>query len=571
MTTAKWMLYAKKADFNGIGTHFHISPVIARIIRNRDVCGDENIEKYLRGTWKDLYSPHRLKDADLAAGLLLEKIQQGKRIRIVGDYDIDGVCSTYLLYKGLKRLGAAVDYEIPDRIKDGYGINIQIVEAAAEDNIDTILTCDNGISAIDQMKRARELGMTVIVTDHHDIVKVGEEDVLPEADAIVNPKQSADTYPWKEICGGMVAYKLIQVLFEEYGIDRQEWLDMLELAAIATVGDVMKLKDENRIVVKEGLKKLANTKIQGLVSLMEKNTLDPEHISAYHVGFVLGPCLNASGRLKTAQMAMELLLAENKAQADELADALKALNDERKDMTKDGTDAAIEQVETELKDDKVLVVFLPDCHESLAGIVAGRIREYYNKPVFVLTRAEGCAKGSGRSIEAYHMFHALVEVKDLLLKFGGHPMAAGFSLEEANIEEFRRRLNENAAKRLTEDDFIPRVWIDVPMPFEYITESLIRELELLEPFGQGNEKPQFALKSLKIRSARVFGRNRNVVKLSLMNERGFSMDGVVFTEGDLFMEEMGNSQSMDIIYYPTINEYNGNRSLQLVVKDWKFH
>ena len=571
MTTAKWMLYAKKADFNGIGTHFHISPVIARIIRNRDVCGDENIEKYLRGTWKDLYSPHRLKDADLAAGLLLEKIRQGKRIRIVGDYDIDGVCSTYLLYKGLKRLGAAVDYEIPDRIKDGYGINIQIVEAAAEDNIDTILTCDNGISAIDQMKCARELGMTVIVTDHHDIVKVGEEDVLPEADAIVNPKQSADTYPWKEICGGMVAYKLIQVLFEEYGIDRQEWLDMLELAAIATVGDVMKLKDENRIVVKEGLKKLANTKIQGLVSLMEKNTLDPEHISAYHVGFVLGPCLNASGRLKTAQMAMELLLAENKAQADELADALKALNDERKDMTKDGTDAAIEQVETELKDDKVLVVFLPDCHESLAGIVAGRIREYYNKPVFVLTRAEGCAKGSGRSIEAYHMFHALVEVKDLLLKFGGHPMAAGFSLEEANIEEFRRRLNENAAKRLTEDDFIPRVWIDVPMPFEYITESLIRELELLEPFGQGNEKPQFALKSLKIRSARVFGRNRNVVKLSLMNERGFSMDGVVFTEGDLFMEEMGNSQSMDIIYYPTINEYNGNRSLQLVVKDWKFH
>ena len=333
----------------------------------------------------------------------------------------------------------------------------------------------------------------------------------------------------------------------------------------------MKLKDENRIVVKEGLKKLANTKIQGLVSLMEKNTLDPEHISAYHIGFVLGPCLNASGRLKTAQMAMELLLAENKAQADELADELKALNDERKDMTQEGTEAAILQVETELKDDKVLVIFLPDCHESLAGIVAGRIRERYNKPVFVLTRAEGCAKGSGRSIEAYHMFRALVEVKDLLLKFGGHPMAAGFSLEEANIEEFRRRLNENAKERLTEDDFIPRVWIDVPMPFEYITESLIQELELLEPFGQGNEKPQFALKSLKIRSARVFGRNRNVVKLSLMNERGFSMDGVVFTEGDLFMEEMGNSRNMDIIYYPTINEYNGNRSLQMVVKDWKFH
>mgnify|MGYP002615106677 CR=1 FL=1 len=571
MTTAKWMLYAKKADFNGIGTHFHISPVIARIIRNRDVCGDENIEKYLRGTWKDLYSPHRLKDADLAAGLLLEKIRQGKRIRIVGDYDIDGVCSTYLLYKGLKRLGAAVDYEIPDRIKDGYGINIQIVEAAAEDNIDTILTCDNGISAIDQMKRARELGMTVIVTDHHDIVKVGEEDVLPEADAIVNPKQSADTYPWKEICGGMVAYKLIQILYEKAGIDREEWLAMIEFAAIATVGDVMKLQDENRIVVKEGLRRAAQTKSVGLRKLVEKNNLDITALSAYHIGFVIGPCLNAGGRLQTAKLALRLLLCEDEQLADELAQELKDLNDQRKDMTADGLVQAAEQVEAKYMDDKVLVVFLPDCHESLAGIIAGRLREKYHKPSFVLTRAEDGVKGSGRSIEGYHMFEALVEVKGLLSKFGGHPMAAGFSLEEANIEEFRRRLNENAKERLTEDDFIPRVWIDVPMPFEYITESLIQELELLEPFGQGNEKPQFALKSLKIRSARVFGRNRNVVKLSLMNERGFSMDGVVFTEGDLFMEEMGNSRNMDIIYYPTINEYNGNRSLQMVIKDWKFH
>ena len=335
MTTAKWMLYAKKADFNGIGTHFHINPVIARIIRNRDVCGDENIEKYLRGTWKDLYSPHRLKDADLAAGLLLEKIRQGKRIRIVGDYDIDGVCSTYLLYKGLKRLGAAVDYEIPDRIKDGYGINIQIVEAAAEDNIDTILTCDNGISAIDQMKRARELGMTVIVTDHHDIVKVGEEDVLPEADAIVNPKQSADTYPWKEICGGMVAYKLIQILYEKAGIDREEWLAMIEFAAIATVGDVMKLQDENRIVVKEGLRRAAQTKSVGLRKLVEKNNLDITALSAYHIGFVIGPCLNAGGRLQTAKLALRLLLCEDEQLADELAQELKDLNDQRKDMQTD--------------------------------------------------------------------------------------------------------------------------------------------------------------------------------------------------------------------------------------------
>ena len=569
----KWVIAAKRADFNQIGQQFHIDPVIARLIRNRDVVGEEKIKEYLLGTIDTIPSPWLMKDMKKAVDILEKKIQQQAKIRIIGDYDIDGVTSTYILLKGLTRIGANVDTYIPDRVADGYGIHAHLIERAETDRIDTIVTCDNGIAAIDQIAEAKELGMTVVITDHHDIQvdEVSETEIMPSADAIVNPKRKDSKYPFSEICGAMVAYKLIQVLFEEYGIDRQEWLDMLELAAIATVGDVMKLKDENRIVVKEGLKKLANTKIQGLVSLMEKNTLDPEHISAYHVGFVLGPCLNASGRLKTAQMAMELLLAENKAQADELADALKALNDERKDMTKDGTDAAIEQVETELKDDKVLVVFLPDCHESLAGIVAGRIREYYNKPVFVLTRAEGCAKGSGRSIEAYHMFHALVEVKDLLLKFGGHPMAAGFSLEEANIEEFRRRLNENAKERLTEDDFIPRVWIDVPMPFEYITESLIRELELLEPFGQGNEKPQFALKSLKIRSARVFGRNRNVVKLSLMNERGFSMDGVVFTEGDLFMEEMGNSQSMDIIYYPTINEYNGNRSLQLVVKDWKFH
>ena len=569
----KWFVINKGADFAGIAKRFGISPVTARLIRNRGVMGDEAIARYLKGGIGELYDPHLLLDSDRLTDILVQKISEQKKIRVIGDYDIDGVMSTYILYKGITRCGGSVDFQIPDRMKDGYGINDHLIEQADEAGIDTIITCDNGIAAIDQIAEAKELGMTVVITDHHDIQvdEVSETEIMPSADAIVNPKRKDSKYPFSEICGAMVAYKLIQVLFEEYGIDRQEWLDMLELAAIATVGDVMKLKDENRIVVKEGLKKLANTKIQGLVSLMEKNTLDPEHISAYHVGFVLGPCLNASGRLKTAQMAMELLLAENKAQADELADALKALNDERKDMTKDGTDAAIEQVETELKDDKVLVVFLPDCHESLAGIVAGRIREYYNKPVFVLTRAEGCAKGSGRSIEAYHMFHALVEVKDLLLKFGGHPMAAGFSLEEANIEEFRRRLNENAAKRLTEDDFIPRVWIDVPMPFEYITESLIRELELLEPFGQGNEKPQFALKSLKIRSARVFGRNRNVVKLSLMNERGFSMDGVVFTEGDLFMEEMGNSQSMDIIYYPTINEYNGNRSLQLVVKDWKFH
>ena len=579
MTQTKWMLHAKKADFNKIAENFGISPVTARIIRNRGIEDMESIRHYLHGSIEDLHDPRLLPDMEKAVGILRRKAAEGKTIRIVGDYDIDGVCSTYLLYRALKRIGARVDYEIPDRIKDGYGINEMIIEAAASDGIDTILTCDNGIAAVSQIARAKKLGMTVIVTDHHDIlVEENEEDlpeggreVLPPADAIVNPKLRGCAYPFTGICGGMVAFKLVQVLFEESGVLAQEWLDMLEIAAIATVGDVMKLQGENRIIVKEGLRCLGHTSNLGLKKLIEKNNLVPGSITAYHIGFVIGPCLNASGRLQTAKIALSLLLCEDEEEADRMAMELKELNDQRKDMTQAGIDQAAAMVEERYLDDKVLVVFLPDCHESLAGIVAGRLRERYNKPSFVLTRAEGCAKGSGRSIEAYHMFHALVEVKDLLLKCGGHPMAAGFSLEEKDVDEFRRRLNENARERLTEEDFIPRVWIDVAMPFEYIPEPFVRELELLEPYGQGNEKPQFAQKSMVIRSAHVMGRNRNVVRLSLVNERGVSMDGVVFTDGDLFMEEKGNSRLMDVIYYPGINEYNGNRNLQIVVKDWKFH
>ena len=579
MTQTKWMLHAKNADFNKIAENFGISAVTARIIRNRGIEDMESIRHYLHGSIEDLHDPRLLPDMEKAVGILRRKAAEGKTIRIVGDYDIDGVCSTYLLYRALKRIGARVDYEIPDRIKDGYGINEMIIEAAASDGIDTILTCDNGIAAVSQIARAKKLGMTVIVTDHHDIlVEENEEDlpeggreVLPPADAIVNPKLRGCAYPFTGICGGMVAFKLVQVLFEESGVLAQEWLDMLEIAAIATVGDVMKLQGENRIIVKEGLRCLGHTSNLGLKKLIEKNNLVPGSITAYHIGFVIGPCLNASGRLQTAKIALSLLLCEDEEEADRMAMELKELNDQRKDMTQAGIDQAAAMVEERYLDDKVLVVFLPDCHESLAGIVAGRLRERYNKPSFVPTRAEGCAKGSGRSIEAYHMFHALVEVKDLLLKFGGHPMAAGFSLEEKDVDEFRRRLNENARERLTEEDFIPRVWIDVAMPFEYITEPFVRELELLEPYGQGNEKPQFAQKSMVIRSAHVMGRNRNVVRLSLVNERGVSMDGVVFTDGDLFMEEKGNSRLMDVIYYPGINEYNGNRNLQIVVKDWKFH
>lgn len=572
MTESIWMLHAKKADFDGLAARFHISPVTARIIRNRDIEDEAAFDRYLNGSLEDLYSPGLLPDMKEAVKRIRRAVKEKRRLRIVGDYDIDGVCATAVLYKGFARIGADADYVIPERIRDGYGINEQIIEAAAADGIETLVTCDNGIAAISQIARAKELGLEVIITDHHDIQTDGETgaDLMPPADAIVNPKRRDSRYPWPEICGAMVAFKLIGALYDSYGIGRQEWLELLEFAAIATVGDVMKLKDENRIVVKEGLKRLACTENPGLNSLILKNAIDPANISAYHIGFVLGPCLNASGRLQTAELAVELLLCGDPARADDIAEELKELNDKRKAMTQENVEAAAEQVEKELSGDKVLVIFLPGCHESLAGIVAGRIRERYNKPVFVLTRAEGCAKGSGRSIEAYHMFHALVEVKDLLLKFGGHPMAAGFSLEESDIGEFRRRLNENAEDRLTEDDFIPRVWIDAAMPFEYVTEELIGDLERLEPFGQGNEKPQFAQKSMAVRSVRVMGRNRNVVRLSLANERGFSMDGIIFGDGDAFLEEMGSRRRIDIIYYPTVNEYNGNRTLQVVVKAWKF-
>lgn len=575
MMEATWMLYAKKADFNGLAREFGISPVTARIIRNRDIEGSAAFRRYLKGGLKDLYDPELLPDMELAADILLKAAEEGKRIRIVGDYDIDGVCATCILYQGLKRLGVNADYVIPERIRDGYGINEHIIAQAGEEGVELILTCDNGIAAISQIALAKELGMTVVITDHHDIQKETvedgtERDLMPAADAIVNPKRSDSRYPFGEICGAMVAFKLIQVLYRRRRVPEAEWLELLELAAVATVGDVMKLKDENRIVVKEGLRRLASTKNLGLQKLMEKNNLDPSAVTAYHIGFVLGPCLNASGRLQTAKLAVSLLLCTDPEEADRIAEELKSLNDQRKDMTQEGVEEAVVQVEERYSRDKVLVVYLPDCHESLAGIVAGRIRERYNKPSFILTRAEGCAKGSGRSIDAYHMFHGLVEVKDLLLKFGGHPMAAGFSLAEENIDEFRRRLNENAEDRLTEADFIPRVWIDAAMPFEYITEPLIRELELLEPFGQGNEKPWFAQKAMSVRSARVMGRNRNVVKLSLVNERGMAMDAVIFTEGDLFMEEMGSSRVMDIVYYPNVNEYNGNRTIQIVVKHWKF-
>ncbi len=567
---AIWMLQTKRADFDGLAKRFNISPVTARIIRNRDITGEDEINRYLYGTLADLYDPHLLKDMDRAVCILREKVGNGSRIRIVGDYDIDGICSAYLLYQGLRRCGAKADYQIPERIRDGYGINESIIQRAYDDGIDTIITCDNGIAAMNQICMAKEMGMTVIITDHHEVpFDENGKELPPPADAVVNPKQATCSYPFKGICGGVVAYKLVQALYEAFGVPAGEWEDMLEFAAIATVGDVMRLQDENRILVRQGLKKISETKSLGLRKLVDACGLDIRNLTAYHIGFVIGPCLNASGRLQTAKLALELLLCQDEQKAASMADELRVLNEERKTMTRKGVEEAVRQAEEQYKEDSVLVIFLPDCHESVAGIIAGRVREAWNRPTFVLTRGEGCVKGSGRSIEAYNMYREMCGVQELFLKFGGHPMAAGFSIEEGHVEELRRRLNEQAD--LKPEDFIPKVWIDAAMPLEYISSGLVEELKLLEPFGQGNEKPQFAQKGLQIRSARVLGKNRNAVKLSLVTEKGLAMDGMLFTEGDRFLEELGEKKMMDVVYYPDVNEYNGRRTLQIVIREYKLH
>lgn len=570
------MVQTKRADFNGLARELGVSPVSVRIMRNRGMETKEAMERYLYGTLDGLYDGGRMKNMGAAVAVLIKKLREEKRIRIIGDYDIDGVCASYLLLTGLRRaereLGkkagpSRVDYEVPDRIRDGYGINEAIIRQAAADGVDTLVTCDNGIAAAKEIALAKELGMTVVVTDHHEVPVEEERQVLPPADVVVDPKQEGETYPFREICGAVVAYKLVEKLYEASGVPREEWRELLEFAAIATVGDVMRLQDENRILVKYGLKQMAHTRNLGLRKLVEKTGLDIADLSAYHIGFVIGPCLNAGGRLQTAKAALRLFLSEDEAEAERLAEELKELNDIRKDMTKKGEDEAIAQVEMQYMEDKVLVVFLPDCHESLAGIIAGRVREHFHKPSIVLTRSGDMVKGSGRSIEPYHMFRELTKVRELLPKFGGHPMAAGLSIKEEDIPEFRRRLNENAV--LTEEDFIPRVWIDVPMPLEYVTEGLVEELKRLEPFGQGNEKPLFAQKGLLIRSLRVLGKNRNVVKLGLVTETGLSMDGLLFGDGDAFQRELAGKDRIDIVYYPDVNEYNGNRTLQAVIRNYK--
>ena len=567
----KWMVYAKKADFQEIGRKFGIDPVIARLIRNRDVDGDEAIQSYLHGTLEELPSPWFMKDMDKAVEILRMKIAENKKIRIIGDYDIDGVTATCILLKGLKRLGAQADTCIPDRIKDGYGLHEQLIDQAAEDEIDTIVTCDNGIAAAGEIADARRRGMTVVLTDHHDVPfrdsENGREWIIPCANAVINPKQQDCSYPNKNICGAVVAWKLIWALYEKAGIDKSEILDFTELAAIATVGDVMDLQGENRIIVKEGLRQLSATHTPGLRALIRANNLDGAEITAYHVGFVLGPCINASGRLDTAARSLELLCETNEEKAAELAGDLLALNQSRKAMTEKGKEEAIRLIEeTGLNEDRVLVVYLPDCHESLAGIIAGRIREKYHKPVFVLTKGENSVKGSGRSIEAYSMYEEMVKCGDLLIQFGGHPMAAGLSIEEKNVELFRKQLNANCT--LTEEELRPKIVIDVPMPVSYLSRELTEQLKILEPFGKGNTKPIFAQKGLRVLNLRIFGKNQNVAKMKLEDQTGMQMDAVYFGEAEKFADFVRQQEEISVTYYPEINVYQGRETLQVVIRNY---
>lgn len=570
---SRWMVYTKKADFNQIGAKYKVDPVIARIIRNRDIVGDNDIDMYLNGTIKDMHDPALLKDGEKAAEIIINKIKENKKIRIIGDYDIDGICSTSILYKGLKLAGADVDYDVPDRITDGYGININLIDKAISDNIDTIVTCDNGIAAIEQIAYAKENGMTVIVTDHHDVPYVEENGskkyINSNADAVINPKQKECGYPFKLLCGAGVAYKLVLLIFDKLDLSessKDELDELKELMAIATVGDIVDLVDENRVIVKFGLKHLAVTKNIGIRALIESCGLDRYNISAYHIGFVIGPCLNASGRLETALTAIKLILEKNYEEAVSLAEKLKKLNDERKEMTEKETITAIDMVEnSDIVNDDVLVVYLPDCHESIAGIIAGRIKEYFYKPTIVLTNAENGAKGSARSIEGYNMFEEISKCKDLLTKFGGHPMAAGMSLPTENIDIFRRRLNELST--LTEKELTPVTWIDVPMPLDYVSMRLVEQLKVIEPFGKGNEKPVFADKDLTVRYADLIGKNSNVLKMKLETKSGILVDAVKFNASMDYIPLKGDKIS--IVYYPDINEYNGRRNLQFIILEIK--
>lgn len=566
----RWVMLRKGADFAGIGKKFQISPRLACLIRNRDVVGEEAIGQYLNGTIGDLCDGMLMKDMDKAVEILREKLEEGKRLRVIGDYDIDGVNATYILLEGLKRLGADADYDIPDRMTDGYGLNIHLIQRAYDDGVDTVLTCDNGIAAAEEIAFGKDMGMTVIVTDHHEVPfeEWGgkKQYILPPADAVVDPKRPDCEYPFPHLCGAAVAYKLMEALWESMGRDSEDLDDLIENVAIATVGDVMDLKGENRIFVKEGLQMLERTRNPGLRSLIECTGLADKTISAYHIGFVLGPCLNASGRLDTAKRALRLLEAKTRKEADQLAWDLKALNDSRKEMTEKAVKEAELMVEASaLKEDRVLVIYLPDCHESLAGIVAGRIRERYYKPAFVLTNASEGLKGSGRSIEAYSMYEELSRCKELLMRFGGHRQAAGLSMKRENLESFRKMINDYCT--LTPKDLTEKVVIDMEMPFSCVTEGLIRELALLEPFGKGNTKPVFAARNVRLMDMRVMGRKKNVLKMRAVDANGNTVEAVYF--GDVENLSGRKDTLLSITYYPTLNEYMGQATPQIVITHYQ--
>ncbi|MCD8249795.1 MAG: single-stranded-DNA-specific exonuclease RecJ [Lachnospiraceae bacterium] len=561
----KWIEIRKGADFQAIGQHFGISPFTARLLRNKEIVGDEEIQNYLYGEISDLHPASLMKGIPEAVRLLKAKITAGARIRIIGDYDIDGVCATYILLRGLHAAGAQVDTDIPDRIRDGYGLNRELVERAYRAGVDTIVTCDNGIAAVEEIACAKELGMTVIITDHHAL-----HEQTPPADVTVNPHQPDCPYPFKDLCGAAVAWKLVGALWESLQLPTEAlYGDLLMLAGFATVGDVMDLVGENRILVREGLKLLRTTHHLGMSALIQVNELNRDNLAAFHIGFVLGPCINASGRLSTAKRALDLLDTEDPEEALVKAVELKALNDERKSMTEQSVKEAFRQIEKNgWEHDRVMVVYLPDCHESLAGIVAGRIRERCYRPVFVLTRSEDGVKGSGRSIPPYSMFEEMSRCKELYTRYGGHPMAAGVSMPEAHVETFRARMNELCS--LSEDDLTEIVHIDIALPFQYVSERLVKELRLLEPFGKGNEKPVFAARNVQIIESRVLGKNQNVLRMKLQDESGVSLDGIYFhDEMQEVLQDLQRTPKFHILYYPEINEYRGRRTLQVRVMDYR--
>ena len=584
MSNEKWLLRNRKVDLKAMSEKYKISQLLCKLMVNRDIIDENIINSYINPVYKYLHSPKTMKDVVIAVDIIKRKIQENKKIRIIGDYDVDGIISVFILYTALKKCGANVDYEIPDRIKDGYGINENIVKVAYDEGVDTIITCDNGISAIDQIQYAKDLGLTVIVTDHHDVPFIEEDGVRiflsSQADAIINPKQIECEYKFKSICGAGVAFKLMEALYEEIGMDKEECYKLIEFVAIATVCDVVDLIDENRIFVKNGLEMLNNSKNIGINALKKACGLEDKEITAYHLGFVIGPCLNASGRLDSAKKGLELLLMEDDEEAKNLAQEIVDLNDARKNMTKEGVDRAINIIDsTDINNDNILVVYIPDIHESLAGIVAGRVKEQYNKPTIILTKSEEGVKGSARSIEEYNMFEGLLACKELLDKFGGHPMAAGLSLQEDKVDELRKALNNKC--ELTDEDLTRKIMIDSSLPLEYLNLHLIEELNVLEPFGKGNSKPVFGVRDAKITKAMLLGKDKNVLKLKLLTNNNITIDAMIFNDLENFeskiIEKYGNEEldnlynksnnniPMDFTFYPSINEWNGNKSIQIVV------